>query len=417
MQIDSDRPKNRIVSLDLIRGFAVLGILTVNIAGFAGPSAATLTPHVPQTGSTLDEMAFAATFVLFEGKMRALFTILFGASLMLFIDSTDARGGYGEILQMRRLFWLLLFGLLHHFLVWWGDILFLYALAGILVMFLRGLPPGPLIAGAALGYLGWHLSGALESLAALRAEEHVRLGTASAAEAKQHAAFVTGFADRAARELAEYRMGFGDQIGLRLREHLFRPLHVAWSSMGETLPLMLIGTVLQARGFFAGAWPRRRLWMIAGAGLALGLAMTVPMLAWLWQRHFPVQAMNLAIFYATAVPHAVMGIAYAALLVLAAPWLAATWLGRRLVAAGRMAFTNYIATSLLMTAIFYGWGLGLVGRLGHAGQWPFVLLGWAFMLGWSQPWLARFRQGPLEWLWRSLTERQFVPFRRAVGEA
>jgi uncharacterized protein len=103
-----------------------------------------------------------------------------------------------------------------------------------------------------------------------------------------------------------------------------------------------------------------------------------------------------------ALPHLALALAYAARLTLAAPRLLATRLGARLNAAGRMAFTNYIATSLVMTAIFYGWGLGLFATVGAAWQWAFVILGWALMLGWSKPWLARFGQGPLERAWRIL---------------
>jgi uncharacterized protein len=108
-----------------------------------------------------------------------------------------------------------------------------------------------------------------------------------------------------------------------------------------------------------------------------------------------------------------MGVGYAALLMLAAPRLIASPLGTRLRAAGRAAFSNYIATSLVMTAIFYGWGLGLLGKVGAAGQWAFVALGWALMLAWSKPWLDRLRYGPLEWLWRSLLYWQFEPMRRS----
>lgn len=407
-----ERPDDRISSLDLIRGVAVLGILAVNIAAFAGPSTAALTPQVPVVPTPLDEAAFAGMFVLFEGKMRALFTLLFGASLVLFIDRAEAQGRDGEILQMRRLGWLLLFGLAHFFLFWWGDILFLYALSGIAVMFLREIPRVPLVTGALIAFLGWHLAGTLEDLPAVHAEEQARLGLASAVQAKAHAAYLAEFHARTARELAEYALGFGDQILAKLRDRPFWSLETAWPSLGETIPLMLIGTVLLQSGFFSGIWPRRWLWAVAGLGLAIGLAMTLPILAWLWERHFPPRAMTSAILYWTAVPHLAMALAYAALLVLAAPRLARTWFGRKLAAAGRMAFTNYLASTVLMTAIFYGWGLGLIGTVGHAGQFAFVLLGWALMLGWSESWLARFRQGPLEWLWRSLTERRFLPIRR-----
>ncbi|MBW8754395.1 MAG: DUF418 domain-containing protein [Sphingomonadales bacterium] len=410
-------PSDRVVSLDLIRGVAVLGILAVNIAGFAGPSAATLTPHVPHPATVLDQAAFAAVFVLFEGKMRALFTILFGASLLLFIDRAEANGHNGDVLQLRRLAWLLLFGQLHYFLFWWGDILFIYAVAGILALFARQLPSGPLLVAALVVFIGWHLAGLIGGLPDVRAEEHVRLGLASAGEAKSQGDFIKAFVERAADELAEYRLGFADQLGIKLSERPFWLLETTWPNLGETLPLVFIGMVLLRSGFFAGAWPRRRMIALAVSCGLIGGTMTLAMLGWLWPRQFPPRAMSIALLYATALPHLLMALAYAALLVLAAPRLAATGLGRRLIAAGRMAFTNYIGTTLVMTAIFYGWGLGLIGTVGHAGQLIFVALGWGLMLCWSQPWLARFRQGPLEWLWRSLTERRPLPMRRQPLES
>jgi uncharacterized protein len=402
----------RIESLDLIRGVAVLGILAVNIAGFAGPPAATVTPHIPRPGSPADEVAFAATFVLFEGKMRVLFTLLFGASLALFIERAEATGRDGEVLQLRRLGWLLVFGAAHYFLFWWGDILFVYALGGIAVLFLRDLPSRVIVPLALVAFVGWHLAGAAESLGALRAEEAVRLRAATAEQARNHAAFLTEFARRAGEELAEVHRGFFAQIGIKLSQRPFHPIEAAWPTLGETVPIMLIGMALQQNGFFRGEWPSRRTRALAAGGLAAGLAITLPILSWLWQRGFPPMAMNLALLYWTALPHLAMALAYAALLVLAAPRLIASRLGRRVSAAGRMAFSNYIGTTAVMTAIFYGWGLGLAGSVGRAGQLAFVALGWALMLGWSAPWLRRFRQGPLEWLWRSLVERRAMPFRR-----
>ena len=105
-------------------------------------------------------------------------------------------------------------------------------------------------------------------------------------------------------------------------------------------------------------------------------------------------------------------IGYAALLVLLARSFADGWLGERVVAAGRMAFSNYLGTSLLMTFLFHGWGLGLYARYGRAELLGFVVLGWIVMLAWSKPWLAHFRFGPLEWAWRCLTYRRIEPMRR-----
>lgn len=402
----------RVVSLDLIRGVAVLGILAINLAGFAGPPISTLSPNLPTPGSFADELAFAFSFVLFEGKMRALFTLLFGASMMLFLERMETAGRNSELLQLRRLFWLMLFGALHFFLFWWGDILFIYAVAGIIALMMRELAPKTILTVALVIFLGWHLSGMVLGFSDVVAEEHVRLGVATTAEQREHGEFLGQIADQAAHDLAEYRSGFAAQIIAKLTERPFWLLQSTYLSIGETLPLMLLGMLLYENGFFTGGWSAHRMKMLAAVATMIGLAMTLAMLAWLWQRHFPPQAMTAALLYWLAVPHLLMALGYAALLVLAAPRLARTWLGRRLTCAGRMAFSNYLGTTVVMTAIFYGWGLGLVGTLGHAAQLPFLLLGWALMLGWSAPWLAHFRQGPLEWLWRSLTEGRFLAVRR-----
>lgn len=403
---------DRIVALDLIRGVAVLGILTMNIAGFAGPTGATLSPHVPAPGSWADEAIFAGGLVLFEGKMRALFTMLFGASMLLFIDRAEAGGREGDVLQPRRLGWLALFGGLHFFLLWWGDILFAFAAIGVIALFMRELPVRILAISAAVIFAGWSLGGAVMSLPDVHAEERVRSERASPPEVVRHAAIRGDIARRAEREMAEYRLGFVDQVSAKLANRPFLPLKMAWSNVGETLPLMVIGMALYRSGFFSGGWPRRRIRLLAAVGTASGLAATAGIAAWLWQRGFPPQAMTAALLHWLALAHLVTAAGYAALLVLAAPRLAATAIGRRIAAAGRMAFSNYIATTLMMTALFYGWGLGLIGQIDRTGQLGIVLIAWAVMLGWSLPWLARFRQGPLEWLWRSLTERRFVAFMR-----
>jgi uncharacterized protein len=402
----------RIANLDLIRGIAVLGILTVNIAGFAGTSSSPLSPHLPFAGSHQDEWTFAAVFVLFEGKMRALFSLLFGASMLLFIDKAEARGRDGAMLQMRRLGWLTVLGYLHFALLWWGDILFAYGLLGLGALALREIETRRLAIAAVAFFILWHLIGMALTWKDLTRDVAVSLGQANAQQYLGHAQALALQLGKSARELALYSGPYPVQVGGQLASDWIQPLDIAISTLGETVPLMALGMVLHRTGFFAGTWPMRRLRRIAGWGIALGAALTIALLVPAWRQGFPVGTMFAYLLFWTAIPHLLMTLGYAALLVLLAPRLLATRLGRRIEAAGRMAFSNYIGTSLVMTAIFYGWGLGLVGTVGHAAQVPFVLLGWALMLGWSKPWLARFRQGPLEWLWRSLTEWRSMPFRR-----
>lgn len=389
---------DRIAALDLIRGIAVLGILAVNIAGFAGGAIGTLSPNFPDPGSVADNWAYAGTVLVFEGKLRALFTLMFGASMLLFIERVEEHGRDGQTLQLRRLFWLMLFGYLHFVLLWWGDILFTYALVGLGVLALRNQPLRAVTIGAVAFYLIWHAITMANSWPQL-------VGAASAKD-------TAGLAAKYASDLAINLSGFWNQALYRLTDQVLMPIDIAISSIGETAPLMVLGMVLYRSGFFAGEWPRRRLQAMAAIGIGLGGVLTLAMIAWTMPRGFPPLTMFAALLDWAALPHLLMGLGYIAALMLAAPWLLTTCLGDRLVAAGRMAFSNYIATSLVMTFVFHGWGLGLGGKVGHAAQLLFVLLGWALMLAWSKPWLARFRQGPLEWLWRSLVERRRLAFIR-----
>lgn len=395
----------------------MLGILAVNIAGFAGPIATTDSPALLQSGgighaSFADEASFAVVFVIFEGKMRALFSLLFGASMLLFVERAERRHQDGDLLQGRRLVWLGLFGYLHYVLLWWGDILFNYAVCGIFALMLRRLPVRALVVAGLAGFAAWHLWGALDSLPTIMAEEHTRLGIASAAERTLMAGNLADVHQRITQDLAQAHLGFVAQAADKLATAAGWPLVMTIYTIGESLPLMLLGMALYRSGFFAGSWSPRRLAALAGLGLALGLGWALALLGWVWVRHFPPLAMPDILSYWAGPEHLAMALGYAALLMLAAPRLLNNRLGARLAATGRMAFSNYLATSAVMCAIFYGWGLGLEGEVSRTAQLGLVALGWVLMLAWSKPWLARFRQGPLEWAWRSLTEWRVMEMRK-----
>lgn len=398
----------RVEALDLIRGVAVLGILAINIAGFAGPPVAILTPHQPTPGSFADEVVFAVGFLLFEGKMRALFSILFGASLVLFVERTEQRGGFGDAAQMRRLGWLALFGLMHFYLLWWGDILFLLAFGGIVALLVRELPVKTLTIAAIAIFAVWHGVGMALSMPAIATEEQVRLGTANAMQQEEHALYMQAVAAKAQEDIQSVTGGFVDQAMARITDQTFQPFISVLTVMGETIPLMLLGVVLYRTGFFTGRWHRRAINLTAWLGIGTGTFLTALLLGWAWPRGFPLHTMEAFSLYWSALPHALMAIGYAAMLVLAAPRLLRSAVGRRLADAGRMAFSNYIGTSLVMTFLFYGWGLGLMDSYGEAELLAFVLAGWLVMLTWSKLWLMRYRRGPLEWAWRSLVQKRLL---------
>lgn len=402
---------DRIAALDLLRGLAVLGILTVNIAGFSGTPSAAHSPNLPDPGSPADGWAYAAVLVLFEGKMRALFTLLFGASLLLFVERANAQGRSGARLQLRRLGWLAVIGYLH-FLLWWGDVLFLYAAAGMAALLVLRGSPAAWVTSAALLFTSWQLWGLAISWNGTAHEAAVLSGSATPAQAQAHIRTIAESRLQDAADRSEMRQSITAIAGAKLAERPFYPLRVAYFVMGETLSYVLIGMALLRSGFFSGGWSARQLRLTAALGLGVGGAATLLFAQWALAHNWPEQHMRLAINFLLGFPHILMALGYGALAMLAAPRLLATPIGGRIAAAGRMALSNYIATSAVMCGLFYGWGLGLGGQFGTASELWFVALGWALMLGWSQPWLRRFRHGPLEWAWRSVTHGRAPPLRR-----
>lgn len=405
---------DRIAALDLVRGIAVLGILTVNIAGFAGGSSAVLSPGLHSPASANDNLAFAISLVLFEGKMRGLFTLLFGASMLLLIDRREAAGEDGGLWQLRRLGWLMVIGYGHQLLLWSGDILMLYAMLAPVALALRHLPVRRMVVVALAGFMLWHAAFTITGWSSFSAVEAVHTGTADVITKAEVLAQADAIAAEARSEVDTLRQPYFTMLRERFGETLYLPLLVALLSFGETVPLMLLGMALYRSGFFTGGWPRTWLWRLALGGLALGLPLAIAQTWWGWSRGFPPEAIFQLLIGAAGLQHLALTLAWAALLVLAAPRLLPTRLGERLRAAGSMALSNYLLTSLVMAFCFFGWGLGLAGQIGAADQWWFVLLGWIVMLAWSKPWLSRFRQGPIEWFWRSLTERRRLPFQRLL---
>ena len=402
---------DRLRSLDLIRGFAVMGILAVNIAGMAGPIDATLTPWLPGPASLADEASFAFILVVFEGKMRMLFSMLFGASMMLFLENAEVRGRNADMLQLRRLGWLMLFGQAHYVLLWWGDILFTYAAIGLIALALRRKSPEILLVLAGMIFAVGALFPLIGTFDRFALVERIHAGTASASEVSAWVERLGMMTRQTVSNLAMMQSSFAAQFADRAWDKPFWLMGMATGNVQEILPMMLIGMAFQKSGAFAGAWPRARLRRIAAWGVALGGIPTALVAGWAWARHFPAPAMGAVIHGWLNLPHLAMALGYLALLILAAPAILKSPLGQRIEAAGRVAFSNYLGTTMVMSLLFSGWGMALAGKIAPALQWLFVLGAWALMLVWSKPWLARHRQGPLEWAWRSLTEWKALPNR------
>lgn len=409
----ANSPKNRIASLDFIRGLAVMGILAANIVAFGQPFSAYMFPEAFKTphGETSNWM-WVAQFVLIDGKMRGLFTLLFGAGMMLFMERAWARGST-RWLQAWRLLWLMLFGLLHFFFIWRGDILFLYGVAGMVALLcVRWTAKTQLTVGligfvlGSLAYLG--MFGITYFVADTPMGEQTEF-------AEMREGLAEGKAEALADDAAEIAIhesgGYGDFVAHNLSEHAGDPLFSLLLFSFETLPLMLIGMALYRMGLFSGGFTAHKQRMWGWIGVFAGVLLTVPLAIWMKDEGLTYWG-TLATFTAFgALPRLPMILGLVALLAL---WgsNANGWFAERVSAAGRAAFTNYLGTSVVMMLVFHGWAGGLYGELNRPQLYIVVVLAWVLMLAWSKPWLEKFRFGPLEWLWRCLTYRTVFPLRR-----
>lgn len=395
----------RHITLDALRGFAVMGILLMNIIAFSMPEMAYFSPSVYGGTDTPDIIAWLLSFIFVDGKMRGLFTILFGASMMLVIERAEAKGESAAKVHYSRMLWLALFGLAHYFLIWWGDILFIYAAIGCLAFFMADWDDRKLIRGAVLIYASGFVTyllftGSLFYLQYLAAAAGP--GSAMDMEYQEAIKEIAMGAAGIAKDIAIHQGSYGTILIDKITEHWWGPFVTLLMTITETLPFMMIGMAFYKSGFMTGHWETARYKKFGLGFTILGLVLITPIAMLMMGTNFdPVIALNGSI--AWSIPsRLLMTIGYAALLILMIKALSHSAVLQRVAAAGRAAFSNYLGTSILMTFIFYGWGLGLYGQIDRAELYLFVPSAWIIMLLWSKPWLMRFRYGPLEWLWRSL---------------
>ncbi|MFC3442067.1 DUF418 domain-containing protein [Sphingobium rhizovicinum] len=396
----------RIPAMDVLRGCAVLGILWMNISAFALPQNAYFNPAVSGWTGAGDIAFWAVSLLLIDGKMRGLFALLFGASMLLLVDREEMAGRDGRRTQMVRLLWLSMLGCAHFFLLWWGDILRVYALVGLFAMLFVQLDPLDLVKRAFLCFLLQFLLVAA-FIGSLYLWGHGAAAPgAGAAMRDGFASFMSALSDPASpgtlAEIATYRSGFGTILAMKIAAF---PGDWIWGFLFtafETLGFMLLGMAMLKGGFLTGGWDAEQYRRTARHCFLIGLPPMAALALWVWWSGFaPLPTYGVAL--AWSLPFRIpLTVGWAALIL----WLAArhrdSALVARLAATGRMTLSNYLGTSLIMTALFYGWGLGLFAYVRPALLPLFVLGGWAAMLAWSQPYAARFAMGPAEWIWRSL---------------
>lgn len=403
-------PAKRMVILDVIRGFALLGILLMNIEFFQR-ALQSLMLGFNSDQSGLDYAVAWFSFSFIQGKFYTMFSLLFGLGFIVFIDRAMQRGVAAKWLFSRRLLVLLCFGMAHLIFIWGGDILHLYAAVGFLLLLftqssVKRLWRWGLVLFAVPVVFMW--LGAFAIQAALQAPDG-------------GAQMLAGFADDQAKllkdiakgELIYASAGYWDVVQWRIYE--WRSLYLDGGILffvPMILGMFLIGAAFGRAGVFADTKAHSVLFarmMVFGYGVGIPAA-----LVW------GVYGTEVNMLYPTVRTAALVTCSHVASLALCLAYIGtlvtlydrgAVWL-HRLAPAGRMALTNYLMQSVVFTLLFYGYGLGFYGEFGRAAVTLLALLLYGFQLWFSHWWLQRFRAGPLEWLWRSLTYGQRQPLTR-----
>ncbi|TCS43172.1 DUF418 domain-containing protein [Reinekea marinisedimentorum] len=385
---------SRLHSLDTLRGFALLGILLMNIQSFSMPEAAYLNPTAYGDFTGINRLVWALSHLLADNKFMSIFAMLFGAGIVLFTERLEARGEDSFRLHYRRMFWLLVFGLIHAHFIWYGDILYHYAICGMLLYFARHWPAPRLMAlGLMLLFIGWALTAISQfSISQMTAEMLTELKLAWAPP-ETHIA----------REIADYTGSWQRQFARRSESAFTMETLVLLYMIWRLLGLMLIGMALYKQGQFSGSLSSQQLLRNAVLCIAAGFALTGYGMAYNLTHQFAMMYAYTAGTLFNYVGSVITSLGYLYLLGGLANKSLLRNSGHRLAQVGRMAFSNYIGQSLICTFIFYGFGLGLFGAVERWQQLLIVIAVWVLQLAGSGWWLARFRYGPLEWLWRVLT--------------
>ena len=392
--------KDRIFQLDVLRGWAILGILAVNAMAFAWPFQLMMaeTPPPGATGQA-DLIGLWVTDVFFSDKFRTLFTMLFGVSIFLVGgEKNDERRGK---LLWRRLLWLGLFGALHGALLWYGDILLHYAYCGLLMMMMRSWTARRLLWIGGGVTLLWGVVAALAywGMANMPAEFAAQM------EAGRPAATPEVIAEAVALYQSGWPAGFLENLKTWATFQLMASPFL----IPVTVPLMMLGLGLFKSGYLHGRAP---LWTYALV-ILIGGANLAAFAVWGWQDTMAGEADPTNGLAAGAGGMAfLITLFYASILILLVrfglrplvAWLAPV---------GRMAFTNYLTQTLIMVTLYYApWGPMWFGQQGPAEMWMVVGAIWIAQIIWSPLWLSVFSMGPLEWIWRCLTYGRMVPLRK-----
>ncbi len=395
----------RIQSLDFLRGFAILGILIMNIQSFSMPGAAYLNPMAYGDMTGLNKLVWILSHIFADQKFMTIFSVLYGAGIVLVTQKAEDRTGRSAGLHYRRTFWLLIIGLIHAHLIWYGDILVAYAVCALLAYFLRKSRPWTLLI---LGMLLIAVHTLIYGFFGTSMEQWPPEGLEMARQSW------IPETDQIEQEIAAVTGTINEQIAKNSSTAVFMETLVflmvfLWRAGG----LMLVGMALYKWGVLTA----QRSATFYRNGLLTSWIIGFPIVIYGVYRNYQADwSFEYSMYLGSQFNYwgsLFVGMGYICLIMLLSKSQRLSGLVSRFAAVGQMALTNYIMQSVICVLIFFGIGLGLFGQLERTSQFLIVLGVWVLQVLWSRPWLAKYRFGPLEWVWRSLTYGKKQPFIKA----
>lgn len=401
------RATTRQDSLDVLRGFAILGILVINIQMFSMVSLAYVNPTLAGPMNGLDYWIWLLSHVAFQEKFLTIFSALFGAGIVLLSERMAVASGRAWYLHLRRMFVLGVIGAAHAYFIWYGDILLIYAVIGVVAFAFRNCRPRRLLIIAGALYLVPVMISIILTIV------FYNLPAAYYDFVVQH--YWQPTSPEIIAQTQGYRGGWTEQMAARVNDariyHLWRlPTNHGW----HVLAAMLAGMAAYRSGLLSGSWSSREYRRWGLAGLAIGLPI---ILLGVWFNQATGWEMLTSLFLGAEFNHLgtpFMTLAWICglLLVWRAGWFPRLLAGLR--AVGRTALSAYLLTSVICTTIFYGHGFGLFGQVTRLEQ-LFVVVGvWVVLIAAATAWLQHFRMGPVEWLWRWAATGSRAPLLRAA---
>jgi uncharacterized protein len=382
---------DRIISMDVLRGVAVLGILIMNIQSFSMISAAYINPNAYGDLIGVNKTVWIVSHVLADQKFLSIFSMLFGAGIILFSENVEKKGLIPGRFYFRRLFWLFIIGMIHAYVFWHGDILVAYAVCGALAYLFRRLSPWVLLAIGLIVFFvpsfNYWLFG--RSMEMWPPEAVSSLSNTWAPDS-----------DAIGNEISALRGGILEQLSWRIPEAFKMQTFVFLISYGwRAFAMMRIGMSFLKLGILSGRLNKKTYLVLATITLPPGVFLILNGVDKNFAAGWTVEYSMFFGWQWNYIGSLFVAIAYVAIVMFLSKVIKLNLLAK----VGKLAFTNYLLMTLICTTLFYGHGFGWFGSVERKEQLTIVLSIWAVLLLFSNYWLLWYNFGPLEWLWRYLT--------------